>query len=189
MKVLFLVAAYLLGSVPFGVILARAKGVDPRKGGSGNIGATNVMRTAGKGLGALTLLCDLGKGLLPAALGKALFGPEMGALAGLSAFLGHLFPLYLRFRGGKGVATAAGLLLALSPWSLLVAVGAFLAGVGLTRIVSVGSLLGALSLPFSLYLLGNPRGMVLVGAAVTTLIFLKHLGNIRRIVQGTEHRL
>lgn len=140
-------------------------------------------------MGVLTLLCDVAKGFFPTALGKAFFGPEMGALAGLSAFLGHLFPPYLQFKGGKGVATAMGVFLSLSPLSLLVAVAAFILGVGLTRIVSVGSLLGALSLPFSLYFLGSPGWILLTGVMVTVLVFVKHRSNLKRIVEGTEHRL
>ncbi len=189
MKPLIFVLSYLLGSVPFGLLLARLKGVDPRKGGSGNIGATNVMRTAGKGLGALTLLADVGKGAVPVALAKALYGPETAALSGLFAFLGHLFPLYLRFRGGKGVATAVGVYLILAPWSLLVGVGVFLVAVSLSRMVSVGSLLGAIVMPIFLRLLDHPPAVVLVSILISAFVFLKHIPNIKRILSGKEHRL
>ena len=189
--ILLIVFAYLLGSVPTGLLLAKGfAGVDPRERGSGNIGATNVLRTGGKVLGLLTLVGDMAKGAVPVALAEAWEGSS-GIVLGsaLAAFCGHLFPLYLRFRGGKGVATAVGIYLVLAPVALLLDVGVFVIGVGVSRMVSVGSLLAALAMPFLIPLLGYPPALLWAAVPMSCLIFLRHKGNIQRILRGQEHRI
>lgn len=185
-------AAYLLGSVPFGLLLARLLGgVDVRRAGSGNIGATNVARTAGRAAGILTLVLDLAKGAAAPAL--ALYVLQLplwvGLLAGLAAILGHVFPLYLRFRGGKGVATAAGVFLAVTPLATAVAFGVFLLAFGIVRIVSVGSLAAAVTLVAATWSLDGRTPVVAVAAAVAVLVVLRHAGNIRRLVREEEPRM
>jgi len=191
MKLLLIFASYFLGSVPIGLLLAKGiAGVDPRERGSGNIGATNVLRTTGKALGVLTLLGDMAKGFLPVMLARAWGGPLwVVAGCGFASFLGHLFPIYLRFRGGKGVATAMGVYLALSPLALLPAAALFVLAVALSRMVSVGSLLGAGGMPAFLALFGYPPQLIALSGVIGALIFLKHKDNIRRIIRGEERRL
>lgn len=182
-------AAYLLGSVPFGLVVTRLLGgPDPRVGGSGNIGATNVTRLAGKTAGALTLLLDAAKGWAPTALALAWWGPGWAAAAvGLAAFLGHLLPLYLRFKGGKGVATALGVILALSPWACL-GMLAVLAGLAwLSGYVSLGSLAGCLSAPVWLLVLREPAPLAAMAGVMALLVLWAHRENIARLRQGQEH--
>jgi glycerol-3-phosphate acyltransferase PlsY len=182
--------AYLLGSVPVGVILARIKGADPRKVGSGNIGATNVMRAAGKTTGILTLVGDILKGFLPILIAVAFEEPILVVAAvGLAAFLGHLFPLFLKFKGGKGVATALGVYLCLDPFAVLIAVVVFVLVLIKWRYVSLGSLAGVAVIPLALYLLNAQNYYVYLALIIGTLIFIKHKDNIRRLVAGTESKL
>ncbi len=182
--------SYLLGSIPTGLILAKIAGAeDPRTRGSGNIGATNVLRTAGKTLGILTLLGDIGKGALPVAVAKAVGGNGVAMAAGLAAFLGHLFPLYLRFRGGKGVATAIGVYLMLAPLALLIDLAVFFGGVVTTRMVSVGSVMAALLMPLIIPLVGYPTSLLWVVTPMSLLIIWRHKGNIQRILRGEEHKI
>ncbi|GIW72465.1 MAG: glycerol-3-phosphate acyltransferase [Planctomycetota bacterium] len=188
---------YLLGSVPFGLLLGRWRGVDPRAHGSGNIGATNVLRLLGPGWGAACLLLDAGKGAAAVALARelAVRQPELLAvLAGMAAVLGHVFPVWLRGRGGKGVATTAGALLALQPVALLAALAAFAAVVALTRYVSLGSIAAALVLPFAHLLSASApfgEGLPLTCAvfALSALVLVRHRANLARLRAGTEHRL
>ncbi len=186
----WIVLAYLVGSLPVGLLLSRLKGQDPRKVGSGNIGATNVMRASGKTLGALTLLGDILKGLLPTWLamraGEA--GPLVAAVA-LAAFVGHLFPVYLAFRGGKGVATALGIFLALCPLAVLIDICVFVAVLYTWRYVSLGSLVAAALMPILLLAFRLPSPYVLLCLAMAILIFVKHGKNIGRLVAGTENRI
>lgn len=185
---MFLLGCYLVGAIPFGLLFSKLKGVDPRKGGSGNIGATNVARTAGKSLGVLTLLADGAKGVLPVLLASKALGREWAALCGLCCFLGHLFPPYLRFRGGKGVATALGVFLALMPLGALLASGIFVTIVGLTRVVSLGSMLGGVFLPFYAYF--RAEGYLFwVSLIISLLIIIRHKANIQRLLRGTEHKI
>jgi len=165
------------------------KGVDPRKGGSGNIGATNVMRTAGKTMGLLTLMSDLLKGALPAFFGKNLYGPEWGFLFGFCAFLGHLFPVFLKFKGGKGVATATGLYLVLAPLPLILSLGVFITILLITRRVSLGSISGALSIPWFLYLNVETRPLFYLALLLSFLIIIRHFSNIKRLIAGTEPKI
>ena len=182
--------AYLAGSIPFGVLVARAKGVDLRQVGSGNIGATNVARALGKGWAIAVLIGDAAKGFVPVWLGRRLGGPAAAvALAGLSAIVGHMFTLFLRGRGGKGVATSLGVALALSPLAALIGFGVYLLLFAVTRLSSLGSLLGVWT--FSLFFTfhdGPPAplvGLALGGAALVT---LRHRQNIARLLRGEEKR-
>ncbi len=191
MTILFFAGAYLLGSIPFGLLFGKMVGVDVRKEGSRNIGATNVGRVLGKRLGFLTLICDLLKGTLPVMAATFMLpdvaGKELGVIAcALLAVLGHMFPVYLGFKGGKGVATGLGVFLFLSGWSILISACVFLAAVSLTGFVSVGSLMASALLPLWLYIFGQSK--IVVGGAVVTaiLIWLKHHENIGRLVKGEE---
>jgi glycerol-3-phosphate acyltransferase PlsY len=188
-----LAGAYLLGSIPSGVLLARACGaVDPRRHGSGNIGATNVARVGGLGLGLATLAADMLKGAVPVGLSQiwasdALPFDVFPVAAALLAFFGHLFPVYSGLRGGgKGVATAFGGFLLIAPAAVLAALAVFAAGALITRRVSVGSLAAALALPLAVYA-GSGSGSAVVGAVLASVfIGLRHADNIRRLKAGTE---
>lgn len=187
---LWAVIGYLLGSVPFGVLVARIMGLgDVRKIGSGNIGATNVLRTGSKGAAALTLLLDGAKGAVALLLARAVTGAEDAAqIAGLAAMLGHCFPVWLGFKGGKGVATFLGLMLALA-WP--VGIGcciAWLFGALLSRISSMGALFSAACSTVLLVMLGQGEALFF-GIALTVLIFIRHRENIKRIKAGTEPRI
>lgn len=189
--VLLLSAAlgYLLGSVPFGIVWARAFGLgDLRKVGSGNIGATNVLRTGSKTAAALTLVCDSGKGAAAVLLARALAGEDAAQVAGGMAFLGHLFPVWLGFRGGKGVATFLGTLLALA-WPVgIAACATWLAAAGLSRISSVGALAASALAPVWAVLLGLPQAAAL-SAGLAVLVWVRHAANLRRLRDGTEPRI
>lgn len=178
--------AYLLGSLSFAILLSRLSGgPDPRASGSGNPGATNMLRVAGKKLAVMTLLGDLLKGLLPILIAK-LFGLSLHQQAwiGLAAVVGHLYPLYFRFRGGKGVATAAGMLLGLYPPAALLAVGAWLLSFQLTRISSLAALIAT---PLTLPLLAwQQPGALLPMSALCGLIVWRHRGNLRDLFAGRE---
>lgn len=190
-------AAYALGSIPWGLILTRAfTGVDIRSAGSGNIGATNVRRTAGNFLGLLTLALDVLKGWLPAFLALLLAGRgdaagDLGvSAAALAAFLGHLFPVYMKGKnGGKGVATAAGSILAVSPAALGLSLAGFLLAVAFSRRVSAGSLTGAALLPAGLWIFTKSPTFTALGALMAAGILIRHEGNIRRLLSGEEPRI
>jgi glycerol-3-phosphate acyltransferase PlsY len=180
------VIAYLIGSVPFGLILTRLGGAgDVRAIGSGNIGATNVLRTGRTGLALATLALDFLKGALPVWLAYRYLGPDMAVVAGLGAVIGHCFPVWLRFKGGKGVATAAGVVVALTPAVAAIAIIIFVVIVLATRYVSLGSMLGAIAAAPSAYLLGHVQAAELY-LLLALLIVLKHAGNLRRLLQGSE---
>jgi len=188
--ILWIVIAYLIGSIPVGIILAKTRGADPRKAGSGNIGATNVMRTAGKTLGILTLAGDILKGLIPTTL--ALYSKQPAfvvAAIGFATFAGHLFPLFLKFKGGKGVATAAGVYLAVSPLAILINVVIFILVLLKWRYVSLGSLVGTGLMPLALLALNKPHEYVYLSWVVGILIFIKHKDNIRRLLEGKENKI
>jgi glycerol-3-phosphate acyltransferase PlsY len=183
-------AAYLFGAVPFGLLLAKLAGIDVRAAGSGNIGATNVARTAGKTLGALTLVLDAAKGAAPVLVATRLgFDARWLAGIGLAAILGHVFPIYLRFRGGKGVATALGVFLALSWQPTLLAIGAFALVFLASRYVSLGSLAGAAVLTGSSWFLDGRLEVSLLACLATGLIVVRHRGNIRRMRDRSEHAM
>lgn len=179
---------YALGSIPFGYLLARAAGLgDIRKVGSGNIGATNVLRTGRKALAAATLLADAGKGVL-AVLIAALWGPDTAGLAGLGAFLGHLFPVWLGFRGGKGVATFLGVVGA-TVWQVAAVFAVvWLAVAALTRYSSLAALIAAAVTPLAAIAFDRWLAAGLF-AVLAVLIFIKHAGNILRLVRGEESRI
>lgn len=189
--------AYLIGSVPTGLLLARLKQVDVRSTGSGNIGATNVARSAGTTLGLLTLLLDVAKGALPVLL-VDLVGLELAAdpvlarlarvVAALSTLLGHVFPVTLGFRGGKGVATALGALIALAPAALPLPLLAFTVVFAASRWVSLASLAAAFTSPLSASLAGYPPDVTTAIAAMAVVIILRHRDNIGRLLSGTEPR-
>jgi len=185
-----IVCAYLLGSIPVGILLAKLKGTDPRTVGSGNIGATNVMRAAGKTTGALTLVGDALKGFLPVAaaciLGESRF---IIAAVGLAAFLGHLFPVFLKFKGGKGVATALGVYLGVNSIAVLIAMVIFVFVLLKWRFVSLGSLIGVAVMPLVLYVLNAPDQYMYLVLIIGALIVIKHKENIRRLIAGTENKI
>ncbi|MFN4154837.1 MAG: glycerol-3-phosphate 1-O-acyltransferase PlsY [Paracoccaceae bacterium] len=181
--------AYLLGSVPFGIVITRALGLgDLRRIGSGNIGATNVLRTGNKPAALATLLLDAGKGGVAVLLARALVGPDAAQIAALFSFLGHLFPVWLGFKGGKGVATFLGTLLALA-WPVgLAACATWAVTAAISRISSLSALVAAALTPVWLALLGYPQ-MTLLSIALGALIFARHSTNIARIRQGLEPRI
>jgi len=186
------VMGYLLGSIPTGVILAKklAK-IDPRAQGSRNIGATNVYRTAGKILGILTLAGDAAKGIIPLILVKYLM-KDLGMwliLVALATFLGHLYSIFLGFSGGKGVATASGIYLVISPASFLAALAIFLIVVIKWRYVSLGSLSAASAIPFAIFFFTHSVSYTLLSICMCIMIFLKHRENIQRIIAGTEGKI
>jgi len=188
---LFLAISYLVGSIPTGLVVARLLGAaDPRGAGSGNIGATNVGRTLGRKAGAATLVGDALKGFLPAAWAFGAFAsPWAVATVGLAAFLGHLFPVYLSFKGGKGVATGLGVFLALAPGGVLWAAAVFALVVWKGRMVSLGSMAAAAALPLVCAFFQAPLAVVFLALAVAALVVWKHQANIERILAGTESRV
>ena len=180
---------YLLGSIPFGLLLTRLAGTaDIRAIGSGNIGATNVLRTGRKGLAAATLICDMLKGTIAVVVIHRLWGDEAAILAGLGAFLGHLFPLWLRFKGGKGVAIYIGILLAFAQIAALAFGAIWLIVAALTRYSSLSALLASAATPAILWALDEPQAALLF-VVMTVLIFVTHRGNIARLLAGTEQRI
>ncbi|KPQ06753.1 MAG: acyl-phosphate glycerol 3-phosphate acyltransferase PlsY [Rhodobacteraceae bacterium HLUCCA12] len=186
---LTLVLAYLLGSVPFGVVITRALGLgDLRSIGSGNIGATNVLRTGHRGAALATLLLDAGKGGIAVLIARALLAEDAAQLAALAAFLGHLFPVWLRFQGGKGVATFLGTLLALA-WPVgLLACGTWVVVAAIGRISSLAALLASASVLLWLPLTGR-SDMLALGAVLAVLVWQRHGANIARLRAGTEPRI
>ncbi len=177
---------YLAGSVPWGLLLARLAGVgDIRAIGSGNIGATNVLRTGRRGLAAATLLLDLAKGFLPVWAAWTWTGPDTAAAAGAGAVVGHCFPIWLGFKGGKGVATATGVILALTPLVVLPALLVFAFAFALTHFVSLGSILAAVVVPIAAWLLGEVQPARLY-AVLALIVIVQHRANIVRLLQGRE---
>lgn len=191
MQILFPIVGYLVGAVPFGLLVGKMAGVDVRQSGSKNIGATNVSRLLGKKLGVITLACDCLKGLLPMVAASYLFkdSPQGGfivPLTGVLAVIGHMFPIYLGFKGGKGVATGLGVFLFLSPVAILISLAVFVATVALTGFVSAGSLLASGLMPIWLLLLGGSKGAIIASLIIAVLIWAKHHQNIGRLVRGEE---
>ena len=187
--ILWAIFGYLLGSVPFGLVITRALGLgDLRQIGSGNIGATNVLRTGNKGAALATLLLDSGKGAIAVLLARHFGGETAAILAGGAAFLGHCFPVWLRFKGGKGVATFLGTLIALN-WPLgLIACATWALTAAVTRISSLSALLAAALAPVFAWALGRPD-IAAVAAFMAVLIFIRHHANISRLMAGTEPRI
>ena len=185
----FLFPGYLFGSIPWGVLLTRAAGLgDIRTIGSGSIGATNVLRTGNKGLAAATLLLDVAKGAVAVGIFRYLGPPDAALWAGFGAVLGHLFPVWLGFKGGKGVATGLGVLLVLAPWAAAVAGATWLAVAGLVRISSAASLAATAVAPVAALALSSGK-VALLALAVSAMIGMRHHENIRRLLAGTEPRI
>jgi glycerol-3-phosphate acyltransferase PlsY len=188
--VIVVLAGYLLGSVPFGLLLTRAAGLeDIRKIGSGSIGATNVLRTGRKSLAAATVLLDGLKGVAAVLLGAYLAGVPGVLLGGLAAVVGHCFPVWLRFRGGKGVATGFGVLIAADPVVGLAAGAVWIASALLVRISSASGLISFLFAPLLAWALARPQPVPGLALAVMAVIFLRHRSNIERLLKGTEPRI
>jgi acyl phosphate:glycerol-3-phosphate acyltransferase len=184
-----LILGYLLGSIPFGLILTKLAGTqDLRSIGSGNIGATNVLRTGHKGLAAATLLCDMLKGTLAVVISGYLGGPNAAMLAALGAFLGHLFPVWLNFKGGKGVAVYIGVLIGLFWPAAVVFCALWLATAATSRYSSLSSLVAGFVTPIFLWWFGHPA-LASLFAVLTLLLFYVHRENIRRLQAGTEGRI
>jgi acyl phosphate:glycerol-3-phosphate acyltransferase len=190
MTIIFLgLLAYLIGSIPCGVLVAKTQNINIREHGSGNIGATNIARTLGKKEGIITLLGDSIKGVLALWLSSFFLNdPSKLALIGFMAFLGHLFSVFLKFRGGKGVATGLGIFLYLTPLAAFGAISVFAITLSICRYVSLGSILGALTLPAIGIILGTPESYIITGFGVATLIIIKHRENISRLLAGTESK-
>jgi acyl phosphate:glycerol-3-phosphate acyltransferase len=191
MNSIFLVVSYCIGAIPFGLLISKAVGIDVRQEGSCNIGATNVGRVLGKKLGLVTLVCDVTKGYLPMFVADMYLPAGEGkqqiiSLCGLMAVVGHMFPLYLLFKGGKGVATGLGVFLFLSPPAIAVSLVIFVAAVALTGFVSVGSLLASALAPLWIGIFGGNASTILVAAAIAVLIWIKHRENIVRLLKGQE---
>ena len=180
---------YLLGSIPFGVILTRLAGLgDIRQVGSGNIGATNVLRTGRKGLAAATLVGDALKGTVAVLIAHAVWGPQLATVAALGAFLGHLFPVWLGFKGGKGVATFIGVLIGLKPLAALIFALIWLGAAFASRYSSLSALIASAATPIVLWLLGEP-GMAGMAVILAALLWWKHGQNISRLLAGTEGKI
>lgn len=189
-ELLAVTLGYLAGSIPFAFLVARCRGVDLRRTGSGNVGATNVLRTSGATLGVTAMVLDAIKGALAVLIAQRLTeGPATPVAAGLAAIIGHIYPVWLRFRGGKGVATAAGMFGVLTPVALAIAAGVFVVAVLVTRYISVGSVAAALTLATAA-VIDDPPTAVVAGAVVAALVIVhRHRGNLARLAAGTERRI
>ena len=183
-----IIFAYLLGSVPTGYLMGTWMGVDVRTEGSGNIGATNVARVIGKRQGIMTLVADVAKGFLPVFAAFQLGFAPAAALVGTAAFLGHLYPVFLKFQGGKGVATAFGVFVGLAPLATLVLIVIFAAVALTSRIVSLSSMVAALAAPVTLWFFSYPPAVVGLSALIASMIIIRHRDNVRRLLAGTEPR-
>ena len=197
-RIIIVIVAYLIGSIPFGYLIVRRKiGADVRQTGSGGTGATNVSRRAGKAAGVLTLLLDAAKGSAAVLIASALSDDNwVIAAAAIAALVGHIFPVWLNFRGGKGVATGVGIFLFLAPFALLCAGVVFVVIVALTRYVSLGSITAAVLIPVFAWLqngfvthMYDPRPLLVAAVVGAALIVFAHRGNIQRLASGTESRI
>jgi glycerol-3-phosphate acyltransferase PlsY len=187
-------AGYLIGSIPFGLVLGKCLGIDVRSAGSGNIGATNVNRLLGKKMGAITLLADAGKAVLPMLAATKLLGGDPSAqfwvaATGGAAFLGHLYPLYLKFKGGKGVATALGIFFYVQPLAVTLCIVVFVAVVRVWGYVSLGSLIASGLMPVLVFSLEGPGHKAYLAVLIAALIWFKHASNIRRLLNRQENRI
>ncbi len=194
MGYLLVIAGYLIGSIPFGLVLGKCLGIDVRAAGSGNIGATNVNRLLGKKMGAITLLADAGKAVLSMLAATRFLGSEPNAelwvaATGGAAFLGHLYPLYLKFKGGKGVATALGIFFYVQPLAVSLCIVVFVVVVRTWGYVSLGSLIAAALMPVLVYLLEGPGHKAYLAVLVALLIWLKHAENIKRLLKQQENSI
>ena len=181
---------YLAGSVPFAYLLARRVGIDVRTAGSGNVGAANVLRTTGTWRGVIVMALDVAKGALAVVIANlGTGGGTLAALSGTAAIVGHIYPVWLRFHGGKGVAVAAGVFVVLAPVATATAAALFLITVWITRYVSLGSLAATVALPPAAWLTGASNAVVGSAAGTAALILFRHRANLRRLVAGTERRM
>jgi glycerol-3-phosphate acyltransferase PlsY len=181
---------YAIGSVPFAFLVARRVGIDVRVAGSGNVGAANVLRTTGARRGVVVMALDIAKGAAAVFLTHLAVGTIAPmAAAGAGAIVGHVYPIWLRFHGGKGVAVAAGVFAVLAPAAAATAAVVFIATVWTTRLVSLGSVIATVTLPSAAWLAGSPRAVVIAAIAGSSLILFRHRANVRRIVRGTERRV
>ncbi|HZD60181.1 MAG TPA: glycerol-3-phosphate 1-O-acyltransferase PlsY [Anaerolineae bacterium] len=194
--VAFIAMAYILGSIPFGIIIGRALyGVDVRKFGSGNIGATNCYRTLGVAAGVAVLMADISKGLVPVVAVKAVLAdspdvvPMISVIVGLAAVLGHSYSVFLGFTGGKGMATASGLILALWPWAAPILIGAWIVIVALTRYVSLASMVVAVLLPVLIIVLYPRTEYIVFSVAIAAVVVYRHRSNISRLIAGKELKI
>ena len=188
--IILLIAAYILGSIPFGLLIAKLKGIDIRQHGSGNIGATNVYRTLGPAYGIVVFALDMLKGTLPVILASH-FTQNYWLIiaAGGAAAVGHMLPIFLKFKGGKGAATGLGVLLGIAPDIFLLAVILAFLVIYLTKYVSIGSISTAVLVTTSLYLLNRPLPYTIVAGGITVLLIIRHIPNIKRLLNGTENKI
>ena len=190
MPITVVIVAYVIGSIPFALIVARRRGTDLREVGSGNLGAANVMRSSGVYAGAMVAALDMAKGAASVWLAARMSdGAGLPAAAGCAAIIGHVYPIWLRFRGGKGVATACGVFGMLTPMALPPALAIFAATVWATKYISLGSVLASMALPPIAYALGSPAPAVVAAAAAAVVIVFRHRSNVLRLRMGTERRL
>jgi glycerol-3-phosphate acyltransferase PlsY len=188
--VLAAVAGYLIGSVPFAFLLSRRYGIDLRRAGSGNVGATNVLRTTGVPSAVAAMCLDAAKGSVAVlTLQRVMMDPTAPAVAGIASIVGHIYPVWLGFKGGKGVATAAGVFAVLAPAALGLATAAFVIAGAISRYVSVGSLAAAVTLAGTVPAMGAPPAVIVGALAAAMLIMHRHRGNIGRLLAGTERRV
>ena len=183
------VAGYLFGSIPFGYLAGRLRGIDIRTVGSKNVGATNVFRTLGKGMGIGVMVLDIGKGVAAVVIAKWLIGNPWPLVAATAAVAGHVFPVWLRFRGGKGVATGAGVVVGLMPLTSLILIGVWVAIVLVTRYVSLASIVGAAACTPVAALLGEERSTLIFSAAISAAVLIRHRENAVRLLHGTERQI
>lgn len=182
-------SAYLVGSIPTGLLLGKAYGIDVRKEGSGNTGATNLYRTVGRKVGIITLIGDCLKGLLPVLLvSNSSLPAEFAAWVGLAAFCGHVFSVFLAFKGGKGVATALGVFLGLAPLAIAIAIALFAVVMFFWRYVSLGSISAAAVMPLAVFFLGESRTVTCVTLVIAIIVIIRHRENIGRLIAGTENK-
>ena len=188
---MWLAAAYFAGAVPFGFLIGKMRGVDVRTVGSKNIGATNVYRTVGKKWGLLAFLCDFLKGFVPTLLAAkcAGCGADLPVAVGLACVIGHTLTVFMKFRGGKGVATAFGMMVALIPWLALGALALFVITVWLSHYISLGSCLAAAALGVTVWFMGCPLSLKVVVSLIAIFVIVKHKSNIRRLIDGCENRI
>ncbi len=194
MEYCLVVVGYLIGSIPFGLVLGKCLGIDVRAAGSGNIGATNVNRLLGRKMGAITLLADAGKAVLPMLAAAKFLGDTPNvqfwvAATGGAAFLGHLYPLYLKFKGGKGVATALGIFFYVQPLALSISIVVFVTVVRIWGYVSLGSLTAAALMPVLVFFLEGPGYKAYLALLIAGLIWLKHAENIKRLINQQENKV
>ncbi len=188
--IVLFVLAYVAGSIPFGVVVGKVfYGVDVREHGSGNVGTTNVFRVLGKKAGSVVMVCDILKGYIPAALAAALFSPWAAIFIAAAPVVGHMYSIFLKGKGGKGIATGAGVVLALVPLAFVIIFATWIVLILVTRYVSVASLVAALLVPVLTIALGEPLPYQIAGVLVAILVWWAHRGNLKRLLAGEENRV